>query len=144
MADIAHMDLMAAITQNLRYKQDGVSRFHVCSCYCSCWWTRGPSPPGLRSSWARCPRVRTEMSRRRTSCRSAQRSTDDLWKKSLCNVMVSTEDLNPKNRRKIGMEIALHTENFFRCRHRDYIFKKFLANLGLFCRFSLDLVRFST
>ena len=27
--------------------------------------------------------------------------------------MVSTEDLNPKNRRKIGMEIALHTEIFF-------------------------------
>ena len=33
---------------------------------------------------------------------------------------------------------------FYRCRHRDYVFKKFLANLGLFCRFSLDLVRFST
>ena len=33
MADIAHMDLMAAITQNLRYKQDGGSSFHVCSWY---------------------------------------------------------------------------------------------------------------
>ena len=66
-------------------------------------------------------------------------------KKSLCNVMVSTKDLNPKNRQTIGMEIALHTDNFYRCRHKDYVKIYFLANLSLFFyRFSPDLVKFST
>ena len=46
--------------------------------------------------------------------------------------MVSTKDLNPKNRQTIGMEIALHTDNFYRCRHKDYVKIYFLANLSLF------------
>ena len=133
MADIAHMDLMAAITQNLRYKQDGVSRFHVCSCYFSCWWTRGPSPPGLRSSWARCPRVRTEMSRRRTSCRLAQHSTDDLWKKkSLQCYGVNKGFESKKQTNDRNGDCIAYTDNFYRCRHKDYVKIYFLANLSLF------------